>query len=44
MVKIDQQEITLLVNKVNDYPDKVITANRVKRSEGFFFKLCYYFT
>jgi len=35
------EEITLLINKVNDYPDKVITANRVKRSEGFLFKLCY---
>jgi len=35
------EEITLLINRVNDYPDKVITANRVKRSEGFFFKLCY---
>ena len=35
------EEITLLINKVNDYPDKVITANRIKRSEGFFFKLCY---
>ena len=36
------EEITLLINKVNDYPDKVITANRIKRSEGFFFKLCYF--
>jgi len=35
------EEITLLINRVSDYPDKVITANRVKRSEGFFFKLCY---
>ena len=35
------EEITLFINKVNDYPDKVITANRIKRSEGFFFKLCY---
>ena len=35
------EEITLLIDKVNDYPDTVITANRVKRSEGFFFKLCY---
>ena len=35
------EEITPLINKVNDYPDKVITANRIKRSEGFFFKLCY---
>jgi len=35
------EEIALLIDKVNDHPDKVITANRVKRSEGFFFKLCY---
>jgi hypothetical protein len=35
------EEITLLINKINNYPDKVITANRVKRSEGSFFKLCY---
>ena len=35
------EEITLLINKLNDYPDRVITANRVKRSEGSFFKLCY---
>ena len=35
------EEITLLINKINDFPDKVITANRVKRSEGSFFKLCY---
>jgi glycosyltransferase involved in cell wall biosynthesis len=35
------EEIMLLIDKLNDYPDKVITANRVKRSESFFFKLCY---
>ncbi|MDB2709609.1 glycosyltransferase [Candidatus Pelagibacter bacterium] len=35
------EEITLLINKINNYPDKVITANRIKRSEGSFFKLCY---
>ena len=35
------EEIILLINKINDYPDKVITANRIKRSEGFFFKFCY---
>ncbi|MDA7752790.1 glycosyltransferase [Candidatus Pelagibacter sp.] len=35
------EEIALLINKINDYPDRVITANRVKRSEGSFFKLCY---
>ena len=36
------EEITLLIDKVNDYPDNVVTANRIKRSEGFFFKLCYF--
>ena len=35
------EELTLLIDKANDYPDKVITANRVKRSEGFIFKFCY---
>ena len=35
------EELTLLIDKVNDFPDNVITANRVKRSEGFFFKFCY---
>ncbi|MDA9188714.1 glycosyltransferase [Candidatus Pelagibacter sp.] len=35
------EELTLLIGKVNIFPDNVITANRVKRSEGFFFKLCY---
>ena len=36
------EEITLLIDRVNDYPDKVVTANRAKRSEGFFFKFCYF--
>ena len=36
------EEITLLIDKVNDYPDNVVTANRIKRSEGFFFKVCYF--
>jgi len=35
------EEIKLLIEKSKDYPDHVITANRVKRSEGFLFKLCY---
>ena len=35
------EEIKLLVEKVKEYPDTVITANRVKRSEGFIFKSCY---
>jgi len=37
------EEIKLLINKVKDYPDNVITANRIKRSEGFLFKFCYWF-
>ena len=35
------EEIKLLVKKIKDYPNTVITANRVKRSEGFIFKTCY---
>ena len=35
------EEIIPLIDRVNDYPDKVVTANRIKRSEGFFFKFCY---
>ena len=35
------EELSLLVKKIKDYPDIVITANRVKRSEGFIFKFCY---
>ena len=35
------QELSLLIEKVKEYPNTVITANRVKRSEGFMFKLCY---
>jgi len=35
------EELNLLFNKSKDYPDKVITADRVKRSEGLLFKFCY---
>jgi hypothetical protein len=35
------EELSLLIEKIKDYPDAVITANRVKRSEGFLFKFCY---
>ena len=35
------EEVKLLIERSKDYPDDVITANRVKRSEGFLFKLCY---
>jgi hypothetical protein len=35
------EELSLLIEKIKEYPDTVITANRIKRSEGFIFKLCY---
>ena len=35
------EELTLLFNKSKENPDKVITANRIKRAEGLFFKFCY---
>jgi glycosyltransferase involved in cell wall biosynthesis len=35
------EELTLLVEKIKEFPNTVITANRVKRSEGFMFKFCY---
>ena len=35
------EELGILLCKAYEVPDKVITANRVKRSEGFIFKLCY---
>ena len=35
------EELVLLIEKIKDYPGVVVTANRVKRSEGFIFKFCY---
>ena len=35
------EELNLFFNKSKEYPDKVITADRVKRSEGPLFKFCY---
>ena len=35
------EELSLLIKKINEYPNTVVTANRIKRSEGFLFKLCY---
>ena len=35
------EELSLLIEKIKEYPDTVITAERVKRSEGFIFKFCY---
>ncbi len=35
------EELNLLIKKIKDFPNKVITANRIKRSEGFIFQFCY---
>jgi len=35
------EELSLLLEKTEEYPNKVITAERIKRSEGFIFKFCY---
>jgi len=35
------EELGLLLCKGYEHPNKVITANRIKRSEGIFFKFCY---
>ncbi len=35
------EELNLLIEKIKDYPNTVITADRVKRSEGYLFKFCY---
>jgi len=35
------EELNLLIEKIKDYSDTAVTANRVKRSEGFIFRFCY---
>ena len=35
------EEINLLIEKSKDYPKDIITANRIRRSEGLLFKICY---
>jgi len=35
------EELNLLFNKSKEHPNKSITADRIKRSEGLFFKFCY---
>ncbi len=35
------EEINMLIEKSSEYPENVVTANRIKRSEGFVFKVCY---
>ena len=36
------EEIKQLVDNLNYHPDKPIVGERIKRSEGVFFKLCYF--
>ena len=36
------EEITQLVDNLNYHPDKPIVGERIKRSEGIFFKFCYF--
>jgi len=36
------EEIKQLVDNLNYHPDKPIVGERIKRSEGFFFKFCYF--
>ena len=35
------EEIKLLIEKAKEYPNLVITGDRIERSEGFIFKFCY---
>ena len=35
------EELNLLFNKSKEHPNEVITADRIKRAEGFFFQFCY---
>ena len=37
------EEIKQLVDNLNYHPDKPIVGERIKRSEGIFFKFCYFF-
>ena len=36
------EEIKQLIDNLNHHPDKPIVGERIKRSEGFFFKFCYF--
>ena len=35
------EELRLFIEKINAHPNTIVTANRVKRSEGFIFRFCY---
>ena len=34
-------ELGAIINEASGYPNNVITANRIKRSDGFLFRFCY---
>ena len=36
------EEIKQFVDNLNSHPNKVIVGERIKRSEGFFFRFCYF--
>ncbi|SVD70775.1 uncharacterized protein METZ01_LOCUS423629, partial [marine metagenome] len=36
------EEIKQLIDNLNYHPDKPIVGERIKRSEGIFFKFCYF--
>ena len=36
------EEIKQFIENINYYPDKVIVGERIKRSEGLIFKICYF--
>ena len=36
------EEIKQFIDNLNIYPNKVIVGERIKRSEGFFFRFCYF--
>ena len=37
------EEISDFINQIKKFPDKIIVGERVKRSEGILFKICYQF-
>ena len=43
MEKIDLKKLKILFNFLNNQVEKSIIGERVKRSEGLFFQLCYQF-
>ena len=40
--EVRPEEIKQFIENINYYPDKVIVGERIKRSEGLIFKICYF--